>query len=82
MKPVNSQEPHPPRRGLSRVEAARYVGVSKLDQVIAGGRIASQVDARKLWDIWVDLSFESDRAALITANNFVSMVAKRHDGPA
>jgi excisionase family DNA binding protein len=44
-----------PRRGLSREEAAMYVGVSaaKFDQLVADGRMpaARLIDGRKVWDV-------------------------------
>src|SRR5262249_44120643 len=43
------------RRGLSRIEAATYVGISpcKFDQLIADGRmpIPRRIDQRKVWDV-------------------------------
>jgi len=53
-----------PRRGLSRVEAAEYVGVSpsKFDQMVADGRMpgARRIDGRKVWDVReLDLHFDS-----------------------
>ena len=52
-----------PRRGLSRDEAAMYIGVSagKFDQMIADGRMpgARRIDGRKVWDVReLDLSFD------------------------
>jgi predicted DNA-binding transcriptional regulator AlpA len=52
-----------PRRGLSRDEAAMYVGISpaKFDQLVADGRMPGpvQIDARKIWDIRsLDLAFD------------------------
>jgi predicted DNA-binding transcriptional regulator AlpA len=52
-----------PRRGLSRVEAATYVGISpcKFDQLIADGRMPSarRIDGRKVWDMReLDLCFD------------------------
>jgi hypothetical protein len=52
-----------PRRGLSRVEAAMYVGISpcKFDQLIADGRMPGprRIDGRKVWDLReLDLSFD------------------------
>lgn len=42
-------------RGLSRVEAAAYIGVSagKFDDMVADGRMPKPklIDARKVWDI-------------------------------
>jgi predicted DNA-binding transcriptional regulator AlpA len=44
----------PTRRGLSRVEAAGYVGVgvSKFDEMVADGRMPKPrlIDSRKVWD--------------------------------
>jgi hypothetical protein len=43
------------RRGLSRVEAAIYVGVgeTKFDELVATGRmpLPKRIDTRKVWDI-------------------------------
>ena len=52
-----------PRRGLSRVEAAEYVGISpcKFDQMVADGRMpgARRIDGRKVWDVReLDLCFD------------------------
>jgi predicted DNA-binding transcriptional regulator AlpA len=52
-----------PRRGLSRIEAAAYVGISpcKFDQLIADGRMpgARRIDGRKVWDVReLDLCFD------------------------
>ena len=51
------------RRGLSRIEAAAYVGISpcKFDQLIADGRMPNprRIDQRKVWDVReLDLSFD------------------------
>jgi predicted DNA-binding transcriptional regulator AlpA len=53
-----------PRRGLSRDEAATYIGVSatKFDEMVADGRMPApvQIDARKVWDIRsIDLAFDA-----------------------
>jgi predicted DNA-binding transcriptional regulator AlpA len=53
-----------PRRGLSRDEAAMYVGVSavKFDEMVADGRMPTpiRIDARKIWDIrLIDLAFDA-----------------------
>ncbi len=44
-----------PRRGLSRVEAAMYLGISpsKFDELRKDGRVgpAKLIDGRKVWDI-------------------------------
>jgi hypothetical protein len=52
-----------PRRGLSRDEAAMYVGISpcKFDQLIMDGRMptARRIDGRKVWDVReLDLCFD------------------------
>jgi hypothetical protein len=53
-----------PRRGLSRDEAAIYVGVSagKFAEMVADGRMPTpiKIDARKVWDIRsLDLAFDA-----------------------
>jgi len=53
-----------PRRGLSRVEAAQYVGISpsKFDELVEDGRMPRprRIDKRKLWDvIELDLAFDA-----------------------
>jgi hypothetical protein len=53
-----------PRRGLSREEAAVYVGVSpgKFDQLVADHRMPRPflIDSRKVWDVReLDLSFDA-----------------------
>jgi hypothetical protein len=53
-----------PRRGLSRVEAALYLGISpsKFDDLRKDGRVgpARVIDGRKVWDvIELDLAFEA-----------------------
>lgn len=52
-----------PRRGLSRVEAAHYVGISpsKFDQLVDEKRMPPprRIDARKVWDVReLDLAFD------------------------
>jgi hypothetical protein len=52
-----------PRRGLSRVEAAMYLGISpsKFDEMRADGRIgpAKLIDGRKVWDVReLDIAFD------------------------
>jgi predicted DNA-binding transcriptional regulator AlpA len=51
------------RRGLSRIEAASYIGISptKFDQLVTNGRMpqAKQIDGRKVWDVReLDPAFE------------------------
>ena len=58
-----SQRPAP-RRGLSRVEAAQYIGISpsKFDELVGDGRMPRprRIDARKVWDtVELDLSFDA-----------------------
>jgi excisionase family DNA binding protein len=53
-----------PRRGLSRIEAAAYVGLSpgKFDQLVRDGRMPApkRIDGRKVWDIQnLDLAFDA-----------------------
>lgn len=52
-----------PRRGLSREEAAMYVGigVTKFDEMVSDGRMpkAKKIDGRKVWDVRkLDVAFE------------------------
>jgi hypothetical protein len=52
-----------PRRGLSRTEAALYLGISpsKFDELVADGRVSRPrlIDTRKVWDVFeLDLAFE------------------------
>ena len=54
----------PPRRGLNRIEAAAYIGVSpsKFDEMVRDGRMCSpkRIDARVIWDIrQLDAAFDS-----------------------
>jgi predicted DNA-binding transcriptional regulator AlpA len=53
-----------PRRGLSRDEAAMYIGISatKFDELVADGRMPGpvKINSRKLWDIrHLDLAFDA-----------------------
>jgi hypothetical protein len=53
-----------PRRGLSRVEAAIYLGISpsKFDELVGDGRmpVPKRIDGRKVWDIHnLDLAFDA-----------------------
>jgi hypothetical protein len=53
-----------PRRGLSRDEAAMYIGISpgKFDELLADGRMPTprRIDGRKLWDIRdLDMAFDT-----------------------
>jgi hypothetical protein len=55
---------HAPRRGLSRDEAAIYVGVSTglFDQMVVDGRMprARRINGRKVWDVReVDIAFDA-----------------------
>jgi predicted DNA-binding transcriptional regulator AlpA len=52
-----------PRRGLSRDEAAMYIGISsgKFDEMVADGRMPGpvKIDTRKIWDVRsLDLAFD------------------------
>jgi hypothetical protein len=63
--------PHPlseirpvPRRGLSRVEAAIYLGIlpGKFDQLVDDGRMPAprRIDRRKVWDRYeIDVAFDA-----------------------
>lgn len=56
--------PSLPPRGLSRVEAAQYIGVSPslFDQMVQDGRMPKPkpINSRKVWDrVKLDLAFES-----------------------
>jgi hypothetical protein len=53
-----------PRRGLSRVEAAMYIGVSpnKFDELVHDGRMPGpkRIDGRKIWDVRdLDVAFDA-----------------------
>lgn len=53
-----------PRRGLSRDEAAMYIGISasKFDELVRDGRMPGpkRIDGRKVWDVHaLDLAFDS-----------------------
>ena len=53
-----------PRRGLSRIEAAMYLGVSasKFDELVRDGRMPApkRIDGRKIWDIHsIDIAFDA-----------------------
>lgn len=53
-----------PRRGLSREEAAMYVGIgaTKFDELVDDGRMPKpkRVDGRKVWDVRkLDMAFEA-----------------------
>ena len=53
-----------PRRGLSRDEAAVYIGisVSKFDELVRDGRMPGpkRIDGRKVWDVHdLDVAFDA-----------------------
>jgi len=53
-----------PRRGLSRIEAAMYLGISlsKFDDLVEDTRMpkARLIDGRKVWDIYeLDMAFDN-----------------------
>jgi predicted DNA-binding transcriptional regulator AlpA len=62
--PMTSRVERPvPRRGLSRIEAAMYLGISpsKFDELVRGGRMPKpkRIDTRKVWDLYqLDLAFD------------------------
>jgi predicted DNA-binding transcriptional regulator AlpA len=58
-----SQSRPVPRRGLSRTEAAMYLGISpsKFDGLVTDGRMPRPriIDCRKVWDIFeLDMAFD------------------------
>jgi predicted DNA-binding transcriptional regulator AlpA len=53
-----------PRRGLSREEAAMYLGISasKFDELVRDGRMPrpKRIDTRKIWDVRdLDVAFDA-----------------------
>jgi hypothetical protein len=53
-----------PRRGLSRDEAAMYIGISasKFDELVRDGRMPGpkRIDCRKVWDVRdLDMAFDA-----------------------
>ena len=61
-RPLSEMRPVP-RRGLSRVESAIYVGISpgKFDEMVQDGRMPQprRIDGRKVWDVHeLDLYFD------------------------
>jgi excisionase family DNA binding protein len=65
LRPHPLSEVHPvPRRGLSRIEAAVYLGISpgKFDQLVDDGRMPAprRIDRRKVWDRYeIDMAFDA-----------------------
>jgi len=60
---IAAKLPSAPRRGLSRIEAAIYVGIglTKFDEMVSDGRMPGPrlIDGRKVWDIRrLDMAFE------------------------
>jgi predicted DNA-binding transcriptional regulator AlpA len=55
MENAGSHRPDGPRRGLSRIEAAHYIGVSPttFDVMVTDGRMPGpkRIGIRKVWDI-------------------------------
>jgi predicted DNA-binding transcriptional regulator AlpA len=54
----------PTARGLSRVEAARYIGISpvKFDELVKAGQMPApkRIGARRVWDVRaLDLAFDA-----------------------
>lgn len=53
---LNAQRPAAPRRGLSRIEAAQYIGVgtTKFDQLVHSSEMPSpkKIGGRSVWDIY------------------------------
>lgn len=64
-----------PRRGLSREEAAMYIGISpsKFDALVGEGRmpVPVKIDSRKIWDIRaLDLAFDALSAENYSTNSW------------
>jgi predicted DNA-binding transcriptional regulator AlpA len=64
-----------PRRGLSRDEAAMYIGISaaKFDLMVTEGRMPApvRIDGRKVWDIRsLDLAFDALPKENATSNSW------------
>jgi predicted DNA-binding transcriptional regulator AlpA len=64
-----------PRRGLSRDEAAIYIGISpsKFDELVSDGRMPApvKIDSRKVWDIrHLDLAFDALASENPTPNSW------------
>jgi predicted DNA-binding transcriptional regulator AlpA len=64
LKALSPSQSRPvPRRGLSRTEAALYLGISpsKFDELVADGRMPRPrlIDSRKVWDVYeLDMAFD------------------------
>jgi hypothetical protein len=61
---LRRSQPRIEPRGLSRVDAAHYLGISpsKFDEMRKDGRVgpARMIDGRKVWDVRdLDLAFEA-----------------------
>jgi predicted DNA-binding transcriptional regulator AlpA len=64
-----------PRRGLSREEAAMYIGISpsKFDALVGEGSMPApvKIDSRKIWDIRaLDLAFDALSAENCSTNSW------------
>lgn len=62
--PARLRERTAPRRGLHRVEAAVYIGISpsKFDEMVTDGRMPhpKRIDGRTVWDVRaLDIAFEA-----------------------
>jgi predicted DNA-binding transcriptional regulator AlpA len=79
-----------PRRGLSRAEAAMYIGISpsKFDELVADGTMPKSVKigGRKVWDIRdLDLAFdalprEDDPESAASYDSWVAKHAHKTEG--
>jgi predicted DNA-binding transcriptional regulator AlpA len=72
---LRQQDVTMPRRGLSRIEAAMYVGISpsKFDELVADGRMPPplKIDSRKVWDIrHLGLAFDALPSENPTSNSW------------
>jgi excisionase family DNA binding protein len=73
-----------PRRGLSRVEAAIYLGISpsKFDELIRDGRMPApkRIDGRKVWDIQnLDVAFDAFPSENETSGDPLGTTSAPHD---
>ena len=73
-----------PRRGLSRDEAAMYIGISasKFDELVRDGRMPGpkRIDGRKIWDVRdLDVAFDALPGGLHSRKDPVGTTSARYD---
>lgn len=61
---MSRQNLQPLKRGLSRIEAAEYIGIglTKFDCLVSEGRMPAprRIDTRKIWDVReLDMAFDA-----------------------